>query len=139
PAAAYRDRQVVAAREPHRGDHVCRPGAARDERGPAAVVRTVPDTRGLDVPVVSRRQDLPANGFTQLLDCCFPEDRGDCLAHGCSPFRLRSGEFYPASLCADLAARLAAARLRSLSSTFETPCASSRVSYRLRASARRTD
>ena len=87
-AAAHGDGQVVAAREADRGDHVGRAGAPDDERGTAAVVRAVPDPARLRVPLVARGQDLPPHGLAQLLNRCFPEDRGDGLAHVLLPFVL---------------------------------------------------
>ena len=71
----------VAAREADGCDHVGGARAADDEGRPAAVVRAVPDPRRLRVAVVVRGQDLSLDGLAQLLDRCFPEYRGNGLAH----------------------------------------------------------
>ena len=85
-AAAHGDRQVVAAGEADRGDHVGWAGAPHDECGPAAVVGTVPDPARLLVAVLAGGEDLAADGFPQLLDRCFPEDGDDGVAHDAVPF-----------------------------------------------------
>ena len=53
-AAAHGDREVVAAREPDRRDHVGRAAAADDQRRPPLVVHPVPDPARLGVAVVAR-------------------------------------------------------------------------------------
>src|SRR6266508_886797 len=124
-AAAHRDRQVVAAREPYRADHVGRALAADDERRPAAVVRTVPDPPRLRVTIVFRRHDLSLHGRTAFLNCCFPENRDDRLAHLRLPFVLGVQVVLSGAALPGLRGSLATPRSRS--STSATPSASSRA------------
>ena len=84
--SAHGDREVVAAREADRGDHVGRAGAPDDERGPPAVVGAVPDPARLVVALGARGEDLSADGLPQLLDRRFPENGGDGVGSWRSSF-----------------------------------------------------
>src|SRR5205823_2357716 len=81
-AAAYGDRQVVAAGESDRCDHVRGIGAAHHEGGRASVEVAVPGSPSLGVAAVVRRDDLSLNCLAQLLDRRLAEYRCNLLTHG---------------------------------------------------------
>ncbi len=62
PTAADRDREIVAAREADRRDHVGGAGAADDDGG-MGVVYAVPDESGLCVVGGGRRDHVAVDGF----------------------------------------------------------------------------
>jgi hypothetical protein len=66
-AASRRDRESLPPREPHRGDYVGDPGAARDQRRPT-VDRAVPDLALVVEGAVARCDQLAAEPAGQLLE-----------------------------------------------------------------------
>jgi len=92
-AAPDSDPQARAAREADRRDHIRGARAADDEGRPVCVVRAVPDPARLGVAVIGRGQDFSPNGVPQLLNCCFPEHRGDRVAHVRLPFVVEERQF----------------------------------------------
>jgi hypothetical protein len=66
-AASKRDQKSLLPREPHRGDNVGDPGAARDQRWPP-VDRAVPDLALVVEGAVARCEQLAAEVAGQLLE-----------------------------------------------------------------------
>ena len=102
-AAAHGDREVVAAREADRGDHVRRAGATDDERRPPAVVGAVPHQARLGVAVVSRVRISPRTASRS--SCTVASPRTGAIVWLMSFFLSvwLCGKSYPAPLCPDLA------------------------------------
>jgi hypothetical protein len=65
PATPDGDREAGRSGEPHRGDHVGRAGAARDERG-EAIYRSVPDLALLVVGRIPGSNELSAKGTLEF-------------------------------------------------------------------------
>ncbi len=80
-AAAHRERQVVAAREADRRDHVGGARTAHDQRRAAFVEHAVPDVAGLLVAGVAGGDHLALHGLAKLLHRRFPDHRGDRCTH----------------------------------------------------------
>jgi hypothetical protein len=70
PAPADRDEHAFLARELNGLDHIFRPRAAGDERGPA-VDHGVPDLAHFAVGRVTRKKYIPLELRPELVDLCF--------------------------------------------------------------------
>jgi hypothetical protein len=109
PAAANRDRQVVAARKADRRDHVGRACAAYDQRRPPVIVRAVPDLARICVSLVGCCQDLAPHGIPQFLHRRLPEHGSKRFRHVVRPFFDRVAEVLTGAplrgLCGALASR----------------------------------